>query len=109
MVYVVKTTLECRSGTEAMNYLHQEFDVGPDDVVEVTLDGQGNVMLLDPINFDHYRRGDSFRYHGGLAKSSPVRLVPPHRGRWHVVVDLGGYPGRVRAGVRVLQGVNAAR
>ena len=92
-----------------MNFLHREFDVGPDDVVEVTLDGQANVMLLDTTNYDRYRKGESFRYHGGLARTSPVRLVPPHRGRWHVVVDLGGFPGRVRAGVRVLQGVDVVR
>ena len=92
-----------------MNFLHQEIDVGPDDVVEVTLDGQANVMLLDPENYDRYRKGESFRYHGGLAKTSPVRLVPPHRGRWYVVVDLGGFAGRVRAGVRVLQSADAAR
>jgi hypothetical protein len=92
-----------------MNFLHQEFDVGPDDVVEVTLDGPANVMLLDPVNYDRYRRGESFQYHGGLAKTSPARLIPPRGGRWHVVVDLGGFAGRVRAGVRVLQSDNAAR
>jgi hypothetical protein len=90
-----------------MNYLHQEFEAGPDDVIEVTLDGQANVMLLDGVNFDHYRKGESFRYHGGLAKVSPARLVPPSQGRWHVVVDLGGYAGTVRAGIRVLQGVKS--
>ncbi len=92
-----------------MNFLHQELDAGPDDIVEVTLDGQANVMLLDAENYDRYRRGEAFRYHGGLAKTSPARLVPPHTGRWHVVVDLGGFSGRVRAGVRVLQGADVAR
>ena len=92
-----------------MNFLHQELDVGPEDVVEVTLDGQANVMLLDSANYDRYRRGESFRYHGGLAKVSPARLDPPDRGRWHVVVDLGGFAGKVRAGVRVLQSAGTAR
>lgn len=92
-----------------MNFLHQEFDAGPEDVVEVTLNGQANVMLLDSPNYAQYQRGGSFRYYGGLAKTSPVRLVPPHPGRWHVVVDLGGFAGRIRAGVRVLQGTNTAR
>jgi len=91
-----------------MNFLHQELDAGPDDVIEVTLNGQANVMLLDAAGYDQYRRGESFRYHGGLEKTSPARLVPPRRGRWHVVVDLGGFTGRVRAGVRVLQGTDAA-
>lgn len=92
-----------------MNYLHQEFEAGPDDLVEVTLDGQANVMLLDGSNYDHYRRGEPFRYYGGLAKVSPIRLVPPRHGRWHVVVDLGGFSGTVRAGMRLLQGMDAAR
>jgi hypothetical protein len=90
-----------------MNYLHQEFELSPSDVVEVTLNGQANVMLLDPTNFDKYRNGREFHYHGGLAQSSPMRLVPPHRGHWHVVVDLGGNAGRVSAGVRVLSGSGA--
>lgn len=92
-----------------MNFLHSEFDAGPEDLIEVTLDGQANVILLDNLNFEKYKKGESYRYHGGLAKVSPVRLVPPHRGHWNVVVDLGGYAGTVRAGVKHLQGVNSAR
>lgn len=90
------------------NYLHSEVYAGPDDVVEVTLDNQANVMLLDHLNFDNYRQGKAYRYYGGLAEFSPVRLVPTHPGQWHVVVDLGGYAGRVRAGIRLLQGAQAA-
>lgn len=89
-----------------MKYLHQEIYAGPDDLVEVSLDGQANVMLLDSLNYDHYRRNERFRYHGGLAKVTPVRLVPPRRGTWHVVVDLGGFTGRVKAGVWLLKDVN---
>jgi Domain of unknown function (DUF1883) len=92
-----------------MNYLHHELDLGADDAVEVTLDGQANVLLLDSSNFEKYRRGESYRYHGGLAEHSPVRLVPPHGGRWQLVVNLGGYPGTVRAGVRLLKGISSTR
>jgi len=91
-----------------MNFLHWEIEGGPDDTVEVTLDGQANVMLLDQINYDLYRKGQSFRYHGGLAQTSPFRQIPPHQGRWHLVVDLGGFTGRVHAAVAVLQGAQAA-
>lgn len=87
-----------------MNYLHKELDLDAGDVVSVTLTGQANVMLLDGLNYSAYRRGDSFRYYGGLAKVSPCRLSPPHAGRWHVVVDLGGYAGSVRAGISVISG-----
>jgi len=58
----------------AMNYLNQEFEAGPDDVVEITLDGQANVMLLDPINYEHYRKREPFKYYGGLAKYTPMQM-----------------------------------
>lgn len=86
------------------NFLHYEFDLSAHDVVEVTLDKQANVRLLNDVNFAAFRNGRQHRYHGGLAKSSPVRLAAPHGGHWHVVVDLGGYAGTVRASARVLQG-----
>lgn len=91
-----------------MNFLHDELDLRPGDVVQVTLEGRANVMLMDPVNFDLYRRGQVYRYYGGHALRSPVRLVPPHAGKWHVVVDLGGSAGTVRAGVSVLHGAGAA-
>jgi hypothetical protein len=89
-----------------MNYLHYEFNVGPDEIVEVTLDRQANVRFLDDANFALYRSGEKHRYYGGLAKSSPVLLEPPRPGHWHVVVDLGGYAGQVRASALVLKGAN---
>ena len=86
-----------------MNFLHYEIDAEDGDVVEVTLDRQANVRLLDGSNFSSFRSGRRHSYHGGLAKKSPVRLAPSRAGHWHVVVDLGGYAGTVRAAVRVLR------
>jgi hypothetical protein len=87
-----------------MNFLHQTLDLGTGDVVEVTLDKQANVRLMDEANFSNYRRGMQHKYYGGLAKQSPVRLSPPQAGRWHLVIDLGGYAGSVQASVRTLRG-----
>ena len=92
-----------------MNFLHEEFDLQPEDVVEVSLDSQANVMLLDPHNFSNYQEGSSYRYYGGHAENTPVRLSPPHSGTWHVVVNLGGYAGSVRAGVRIIRGQGVLR
>ena len=92
-----------------MNYLHREFDADDDDIIEVSLDGQANVLLLDGVNFEKYRKGESYHYHGGLAKDSPFRLTPPHQGKWHLVVDLGGFSGSVKAGVRMFKGVIVSR
>ena len=83
-------------------YLHYALDAGPDDDIEVTLDHPANVQLLDATNYDNYRAGRAFRYHGGYVVSSPYHLRAPHQGKWHVVIDLGGGAGAVRAGVRVM-------
>ena len=86
-----------------MNFLHYEVDADDGDVIEVTLDRQANIRLLDSGNFSNFRAGRQHRYVGGLAERSPIRLAAPRAGRWHVVVDLGGHAGSVRAGVRVLR------
>jgi len=83
-----------------MKYLHNEFDLKQGDHVEVTLDKQANVMLLDSSNYQNYRQGRRYKYYGGLAKQSPITLQPPHPGHWHVVVDLGGHAGAVRASIQ---------
>lgn len=85
-----------------MKFRHYEFDAGPDNVIRVRLDGQANVRLLDPINFQRYRSGQRHQYLGGLARRSPLDLCPPHYGRWHVAIDLGGYAGSVNISVELL-------
>jgi hypothetical protein len=59
-----------------MKLLHWEVDAVEGTVVRVDLDAQANVML-DDVNFSSYRHGRRFRYYGGLAKRTPVTLVPP--------------------------------
>ena len=85
-----------------MNFLHNEFNLGPDDVVEVTLDHAANVQLLDASNYQNYRNGRPFHYYGGHVTQSPFQLRPPHSGHWHLVIDLGGNEGTVRASTRIL-------
>jgi hypothetical protein len=86
-----------------MKFLHYDFNLATGDIVEVTIDKQANVQLMDDSNFSNYRRGQRFRYHGGLAKTSPIRLSAPHAGHWNVVIDLGGAAGSIRASVRTIQ------
>jgi len=62
------------------------------------------VLLVDPSGLSAYERGGRFRYWGGWQTRTPVRLAIPRSGTWHVIVDLGGYGGTVRAGVSVLPG-----
>ena len=91
-----------------MNYMHYDVQVGADDVVEVTLDNRANVRLLDDANYSRYQRGEQHRYYGGYAQVSPVRLKPPHAGHWNVVIDFGGYAGKVSASVVVVSPVSHA-
>lgn len=87
-----------------MNYLHYDLQAGPSDLVEVSLDRAANVMLLSTSDYNSYRAGRSFRYHGGHVSRSPYRIRPPHQGSWHVVIDLAGRAGTVRASCRVIEG-----
>ncbi len=89
-----------------MNYLHYDLNLLPDESVEVTLDKQANVRLLDDSNYSRYQRGEQHQYYGGLAARSPVCLAPPHAGRWHLVIDLGGHAGTVNASVRTIGAVS---
>ncbi len=85
-----------------MRFLHWDFRGGPENVVQVELDHAANVILLDETNFSAFRRGSRYRYFGGYYKQTPVRLVPPHEGIWHVVVHLGGYAGRVNSSMALI-------
>jgi curved DNA-binding protein CbpA len=84
------------------SYLHKMFFGGGGDRVWVEIDRPANVLLLDPANYERYHRGESFRYRGGFARSSPVQLQIPHTGNWHVIVDDGGSGFGVSADVRVI-------
>jgi hypothetical protein len=85
-----------------MEYLHKTLDLAEGDVVEVTLAGNAaNVFLMDESAFQQYREGKPYEYYGGYARNSPFRIQAPRPGRWHLVVDLGGLPGRVQASVQI--------
>ena len=83
-----------------------QFDLGYQQrgaVAVVSLSGtEANVQLLDSANLTRYKEGRTFNYYGGHYKASPARIAIPHTGNWHVIVDLGGHVGRVKASVRVV-------
>lgn len=87
-----------------MKFIHTDLgNVEKGRIVEIVLKGNAaNVQLLDSTNFSNYKNGRRYRYTGGLAKQSPVHLVIPHSGHWHVAIDMRGLKGMVNATVRVL-------
>ena len=87
-----------------MNYIHSDLgNLEKGRVVEIVLSGNAaNVQLLDSNNFNNYRNGRQYRYVGGLAKKSPVHLIIPRTGHWHIAIDMRGLRGTVRSSVSVL-------
>ncbi len=87
-----------------MNFTY--YDIGFQErgtVVEVTLSGSAaNVRLMDGSNYASYRSGRTHRYHGGLMRRSPARIVIPSSGHWHVTVDLQGLVGKTSSSIKVI-------
>ncbi len=84
-----------------MNFLHYEFQLKKGNVVEIVLDKQANVRLLDELNFSNYKNGRKYSHIGDLSKKLKINLTSPYKGHWHLVIDLDGHAGTVKASVRV--------
>lgn len=87
-----------------MKFTHYDLNfLQKGKVVEITLKGNAaNVLLLDSINFSHYKNGRQYKYFGSHMTTSTSKRPIPNSGHWHVVIDLGGYAGSVESSVQVL-------
>ena len=86
---------------------YQYYDLGnvsAGDIVEVTLGYAANVRIMDSSNYSNFKAGRRHSFIGGYIKQSPYTAKLPHSAHWFVVVDLGGYAGKVKSAVRVLPG-----
>ena len=86
-----------------MKFLHYEVKVGPAEMIAVHVDREANVLLLDPLNFARYKQGKSHEPSGSARAAGRSLFSPPFHGTWHVVVDMEGNVGTVRAYVDVLR------
>lgn len=83
---------------------HQRYDLGnvkKGSTVVVTLKNQANVQLMTSSQYNSYKSGRRYRYHGGRVTRSPFRITVPSTGHWVVAIDLGGNTGRITSGVAV--------
>lgn len=83
---------------------HLRYDLGnlkQGATVVVTLKNQANVQLMSLSEYNNYKAGRRYRYHGGRITQSPFRITVPSNGHWVVAIDLGGYAGRISASVNV--------
>jgi hypothetical protein len=90
---------------------YQFYDLGnvsAGKIVEVTLGYAANVRIMDSSNYSSFKSNRRHKFIGGYVKRSPYKATLPHSGHWYVVVDLGGYSGRVKSAVQVLPGILSA-
>mgnify|MGYP005856694655 CR=1 FL=1 len=85
-----------------MQFLHFKLSAGPDNIVQVNLNSRANVRLMDELNFQKYRLKKRYSFSGGVYDPPKVDLRPKRKDEWHVVVDLEGIGGDVRASVDIL-------
>ncbi len=93
-----------------MKYLHFNLDLKSNHVVQVDLKSPAYLRLLTDEHYSAYREGKQYHYFGGLAESSPANIKPPHKGEWHLCIDLGEKDdGELSARVHVIQEVDRGR
>ena len=92
-----------------MDYLHYKVHVKEGEIIRVSLDektdhSRAEIRLLDSLNYFKYRSAKKYTETARSQNESPVRLKPPYKGEWHVIIDMSGHSGVVRARVDVLAG-----
>ena len=87
-----------------MDFIH--YDLGNLEkgrIIEIVLQGNAaNVQLLDSTNFSNYKNGRQYKYIGGLAKQSPVRLQTSHSSHWHIAIDMRNLRGNVKSSIKII-------
>lgn len=78
------------------------------DIIEVSLNAVNNVRLMTSGNYQRFTELLDFKYLGGIAKVSPLRLTIPETSHWHLVVDCEGHPDLAESSVKMLPARTAA-
>ena len=89
----------------APNFRFTHYDLKPQragTAIEVTLSAINNVRLMTAANFQRFTERLDFKYVGGVAKRSPIRLVVPENGHWHLIVDMEGHHGLAESSVKLI-------
>ena len=80
-----------------MTFLHWKVPGATGDIVRIQTDTPAFVRMLDPLNFEYYKRGSKYVGDGGWSDKLNVEFTLPYKGTFHVVVDLGGTAGGLKA------------
>ncbi len=71
-------------------------------MIEVSLNAVNNVRLMTAANFQRFTELLDFKYVGGVARKSPIRLTIPEAGHWHLIVDMEGHHGLAESSVKLI-------
>lgn len=89
----------------APNFRFTHYDLKPQragTTIEVTLSAVNNVRLMTATNFQRFTERLDFKYVGGVARRSPIRLVIPENGHWLLIVDMEGHNGLAESSVKLI-------
>jgi hypothetical protein len=70
--------------------------------IEITLNGVNNVRLMNAVNYQRFTERLDFKFVGGVARKSPIRLVIPENGHWHLIVDMEGHHALAESSVKMV-------
>jgi hypothetical protein len=87
------------------NFRYTHYDLKPQragTMIEVTLNAVNNIRLMTAPNFQRFTEMLDFKYIGGVAKKSPIRLTIPEPAHWHLIVDMEGHHGLAESAVKLI-------
>jgi hypothetical protein len=93
------------------NFRYKHYDLQSQragTMIEVTLNAVNNIRLMTAANFQRFTETLDFKYVGGVAKKSPIRLAIPENGHWHLIVDMEGHHGLAESSVKMINAPNHA-
>ncbi|MDH6296222.1 hypothetical protein M2315_002688 [Agrobacterium fabrum] len=78
-------------------YTHYDLkELRAGTTLEISLSSVNNVRLMTGANFQRFTELLDFKYLGGVAKKSPIRIAVPETMHWHLIIDAEGQrPGRI--------------
>lgn len=89
----------------APNFHFTHYDLKPQragTAIEVTLSAVNNIRLMNAANYQRFTERLDFKYVGGVTRKSPVRLVIPENGHWHLIIDMEGHHGLAESSVKLI-------
>jgi hypothetical protein len=71
-------------------------------IIEVSLNAVNNVRLMTSGNYQRFTEMLDFKYLGGVAKISPLRVIIPETSHWHLIVDCEGHLDLAESSVKMI-------